>query len=832
MKMKQHITKQYFTNAKKRLFQQTLISISSILFVIPAFAAGLIVDKWTLINKLRIDRTHYEYTYFVNVTNTTPLLATATTAVVTSSVPSTTIVDGGLSFGDIPGNSTKTSVDLFSFRQDRRVPFDPTVLSFDLLPVLAVDTTPPTVISVSPADGSVGVNTKQVALTFSEELSSGVLVAQAPFHLNATLFVNGVRAPFGRLSPPYFVSSIDPFTVVLTPSYLPSDSLIQVAVNGTIEDLSGNAIGAPFLSEFRTTAVSALDSSVPFVVSQRPKNGSINIPLDSSVIMFINESLDVASVPTALTVLQNGAAINGSVQVTNSGRAVEFTPSTLWIPGALVEITLNSTALDVSGNPLVLHQSSFGTVTDPLLSRPTVVSDSLATMSGSVAQNSVLEVAFSEALDATTVGTSTIVLRENVVGGSIVPLTVSLRGDRIVRLLPDTLLMANTDYVLDVLNGIQDLQGQTPDASTNPAISIFHRIFTTSNQSNLIAPSVSGVSPPDGAADVPLNTQIRVRFNKPINPLSINEMSLVLSDGVNLAVASSFIISNSDQDVLIVPHTQLTQNQQYSLTISGVEDSAGNMVSTWTSNIITTALLATDRPFVTSRSPLAFSVKKIGAGGLEQVTFLPVPINSRVILRMNRRMDPLTVDISTLIVRDDVTLQNQPGSLSVTTDGREIHFLPKVPFEMGRSYSVVVSPGVEDLAGNTMLAPRSDLSFTTMTSAEDISPPMPRRFLGVSSPALTNVRIELSFNEPIQNMHISGVSLLGPNGVPAPVTKKLYDSSLLTLRPSVLLDPLTRYTLIVGGIEDLAGNVMPDLTLSFTTGSVFDITRDIEDLFK
>jgi hypothetical protein len=83
----------------------------------------------------RVSRFLTEFEYHVPLTADLQDLSGAIVTV-TSLSAVTTIVDGSLSFGSISAGATRFSTDTFSFRHDRRVPFDPSVLQFtiDTLP--------------------------------------------------------------------------------------------------------------------------------------------------------------------------------------------------------------------------------------------------------------------------------------------------------------------------------------------------------------------------------------------------------------------------------------------------------------------------------------------------------------------------------------------------------------------------------------------------------------------------------------------------------------------------------------------------------------------------
>ncbi len=101
-----------------------------VLMAVPVVGAENVqIANFVLVGTTRISRTVFEYTYRADVTNgdTAPAAITATLA---SSAATTAVVDGVLDFGDVAPGATKTSLDTFSIRQDRSVPFDQNALTW------------------------------------------------------------------------------------------------------------------------------------------------------------------------------------------------------------------------------------------------------------------------------------------------------------------------------------------------------------------------------------------------------------------------------------------------------------------------------------------------------------------------------------------------------------------------------------------------------------------------------------------------------------------------------------------------------------------------------
>ena len=302
--------------------------------------------------------------------------------------------------------------------------------NFTIDPSVAGDTTAPTVMMITPMDGATNIGTANpIVLTFSEALEPGTVNANT-----ITLFANGQRLS------PSVSRSADNRTVTLSLS-LPANSEIAVVATSAVQDLAGNTL-ANFSSTFSTGA--SFDSGRPSIVTQRPGNGANNVAVDQTLVLFANESLDISTVADALFISQNGALVSGTTTVTPDGRGIEFVPDVAWQNDALIQVFLTDAAFDTAGNALFNYQGQFRTVADSSMLRPSITRASVDTISGQVPLNATIDVEFSEPLNPATVNDTTVLLRENISGNPVVVSSVSLIGDRIIRVVPNAALMATT----------------------------------------------------------------------------------------------------------------------------------------------------------------------------------------------------------------------------------------------------------------------------------------------------------------------------------------------------------------------------------------------------
>src|SRR5512138_3338923 len=94
------------------------------------------------------------------------------------------------------------------------------------------------------------------------------------------------------------------------------------------------------------------------------------------------------------------------------------------------------------------------------------------------------------------------------------------------------------------LNGVRDTDGATA--------SFFRLDVTTGAATDVAAPTVTAISPPDGSADVGVNAGVVVRFSEPVNPLSVTSAAIALQ-GPSGPVPTSFSFGDGNRTVYATP---------------------------------------------------------------------------------------------------------------------------------------------------------------------------------------------------------------------------------------------------------------------------------------
>jgi hypothetical protein len=199
-----------------------------------------------------------------------------------------------------------------------------------------------------------------------------------------------------------------------------------------------------------------------------------------------------------------------------------------------------------------------------------------------VATNTSVAVTFSETLDPATVTASNFTVSTgpiNVAG----TLSYDAKTSTIV-FVPAAPLSTTTTYTVRV-SGIRDLSGNVASPPT--------WTFTTGGTADTTAPTGTAVSPPTGATRASAATSVAVTFSEPVDPTAL-AAGIQMAAGAN-SVAGSVTYNPATQTATFTPVGLLASQTLYTVTVAGVDDLAGNvMTAAFTSTFTTTNTLFAD----------------------------------------------------------------------------------------------------------------------------------------------------------------------------------------------------------------------------------------------
>lgn len=339
--------------------------------------------------------------------------------------------------------------------------------------------TPPTVTAVTPSNNATGVaSNTTINAAFTEPMAP--ITGSASFTVTCTA---PCVSPTGSVALDT-TKRIATFTAsaALTPL-----TLYTATVTGATSLATGLALAAPY--QWRFTTGSTPDTTRPNVTLTVPATTTpgptANVPSNTTITAAFSEAMAPTSITTPGTFTVTCAApctspVVGTVNYDVGSHTALFTPSTALSNGTTYTATISTAATDLAGNALAGNQAPLPaasdyiwafTTTTPDTTPPTVTLENPADNATNVPLNSAVNATFSEAMDPSTLSTSTFTLQ---VSGP--PIGTPLSGTvtynaatHVATLTPALALIANTTYTA-TLTGPKDLAGNAlaPGVVPNP----------------------------------------------------------------------------------------------------------------------------------------------------------------------------------------------------------------------------------------------------------------------------------------------------------------------------------------------------------------------------
>jgi hypothetical protein len=454
--------------------------------------------------------------------------------------------------------------------------------------------------------------------------------------------------------------------------------------------------------------------SVTGISQVMPSNLSEDIPVDQVVNVTFNQVTDPAVIASSTLALNAGNTII-TASKSLSGSTVTFTPDTDLAENTEYTALLKTSEKGASGVPATHEYSwKFKTGKKHNGTAPSIISVSPADGATNVPVTSQLSVTFDRELNQSF---STLVKIDVRNGTTGIPGTLSFSGS-VAIFKPTASLAQNTSYTVTISTGRND-DSDSDDSNDNDddedddddegdysSLLLKSWSFSTGSSvpvSDVTAPVVNSVFPANSATSVAISASLTINFSEAMDASTITSGTIILKQG-SASVAGT--VTYSGTVATFKPSSSLTTGTVYTASVTtGVKDVAGNALASaysWTFTTVAAASADNTPPTVVSVVPASNATS--------------VAVNATITASFSEAMNASTITSATFTLYKGTTAVTGSVSYSGTT----ATFLPATALAGNTVYTVTITTGAKDAAGNSLSA-NYTWSFTTVVTVAQIS---------------------------------------------------------------------------------------------------------------
>ena len=544
----------------------------------------------------------------------------------------------------------------------------------------------------------------------------------------------------------------------------------------------------------------ARNISSPTVTSVSPASGATGVGENVKIIAKLSAPLDPTTVGNNSITLT--PAVAGTVSLGADQETLTFTPT-----GNLAATTPYSVQVsgftDISGNAVTTFNSTFTTSATTDLVAPAVTSTVPNTGTAGVPVNSTITININDQVNPLTVVTdtqsvdtlavfATVTAGQFYVGGSVTVTNNNGANTSQIVFTPSSALPPGATITVYVgYNAtMTDFEGNH--------VGGFSFTFTTAAGTDTTPPTVTSVTPTNGAAGVGPYTTVSLTLSKPLNPNTINTNNFGLFNGATLIVTS--VSHSSDNQTVMLSFGQLPGNSLITVeATNGAKDYAGNALTPFTSSFTTAAIPTNTDPRIITQRP------GNGATG--------VPTNTTIYLVTNKTMNAGTVTGAVNVSQNGVLVS---GTVSLNPAGTSILFTPSGPLTAGGFVQIEVTNSATDSDGNPLNAYSG--SFTVLPDQTNVAP----TFVAMNPPYDStnqplNSVVDVEFSKPISasSVNTTNIYLKENDATVIPATVSLLFPNVIRIVPSAPFTSGSNYYRL-----DMPANGLKDTNGNFFAGSV------------
>jgi hypothetical protein len=301
------------------------------------------------------------------------------------------------------------------------------------------------------------------------------------------------------------------------------------------------------------------------------------VPVNTRITATFNKSMSSSSLNTNTFTLQCPAGINTPSSVTYDAlsRVATLTPTANLPTGTSCTATVTTGAQDTNGLALpgnytwAFETGSSSDVTPP------VVTQHVPGQGAVAATNAQLSVTFSEEMTSSTLNAESFSIQNTSDNTPVQGAVIYTVGARTATFTPTQALANNTAFTATISTAATDLAG---NAMLAPKV----WSFTTTQELDTTAPTVTLVNPAEDSSGVCINKTVNATFSESMAPSSLtsNTLTLAPSSSLNTPVAAVITYDAQTRIASINPSTNLTASTVYTATVlggsQGAKDLAGN----------------------------------------------------------------------------------------------------------------------------------------------------------------------------------------------------------------------------------------------------------------
>ncbi|MBI3989938.1 MAG: IPT/TIG domain-containing protein [candidate division NC10 bacterium] len=381
-----------------------------------------------------------------------------------------------------------------------------------------------------------------------------------------------VTTPGGVAEGIFTIGAANPTITGIDPPSGPPTRLVTISGTAFSPTPSANIVNfnGATATVFSSTVFS-ITAAVPSDVTPGPVMVTVTVDGRVSNAFPFTVTTPTGPPPVITSVTPNQGSVEGGTSVLISGSGFTATTSVFLDSKAATVSFIDATAIRIitpagtegpadvlvsnaNGSALLLNGFTYiaGPVLQVVAVNPTLGLSDIPT-------NVPVGVLFSSPINPTTVGTSSFSLTPCGTSTQISGSFTFDFGDTAAIFRPSGNLAPNTCFTLSLTQGIQSALGLPLDTPLSGS-------FTTAGSPDTISPNVN-VNPPNGATGVPRNTSIVFAFSEPMNRVTVNPLTLQVSNN-GQPVTGSITLAQGNRVVTFRPATLFLANSIVEIVLS------------------------------------------------------------------------------------------------------------------------------------------------------------------------------------------------------------------------------------------------------------------------